>query len=1221
MRMTMTKYWLRFCFFLLAACTVHTGVLLAQDSTTQKDKRVPLRQAIEIIEKKWHTKFAYEHNLLAGKYTTARALEGATAEEVLKNVLYPNNLLFLYVSDNAYSIVARDARFFQAAPGSTEPGNAGATGLLSDGGAATHTLRGQVIDEKGAAMPFVNIWVKGTRRGVQTGDRGDFILNELLSTDTLVFSFVGYRMESIPVNRQASVTVQLYTTGKSTLDEVTVVSTGLQQLPKERATGSFATISGKTLEKIPSPNVLQRMEGQVPGVKVSIMAGDRSFIYGGGNQISINGGTRTVGMVDYDINIRGKSTLVGETFPLVVVDGAITDLDISTLNPDDVENITYLKDAAAASIWGIRAANGVIVVNTKKGRTTLAPAISFSANASIAERPNLGYLRRMNSAQQLGYEAELVKRGFINSFNINPSFFYYAGLYPNAGAVQALRLQAGAITQAQYNASIDSMSAIDNSGQIQRYLLHPATNQEYNLSVSGGNNNSSYYYSASYSKEDPNTRRTVGQRLTLTMNNSWKLFKIATLSTSLRGAFFQYYNNGIALSSLFPTNGASALMPYMQIADAKGNGISYDRINPAFTATLPLAFVNWQYNYLDELRNNDNVQKDNDYSANVNLSIPIYKGISASVQYSNERIFSSGRIFNNPSSWYYRNLVNTYTPANTTTDINGLGISSGGILTVLNTTVNNYALRGQLSYDAIIHRIHQVNAIAGTEIRETNAGVGSSTLYGYNTSTGLSNNMDFSNTGYPTINGYALSIGGAPYQQDKRRRFLSYFGNAAYTLMEKYSLSFSARYDDYNNFGLDRKYRATPLWSGGVKWNIARENFMRRYTWIDNLSLRATYGVNGNISTTMYPFTAISLGGNDYRTGLPYAFISNLANPELKWEKTYVTNMGVDFGLWNGRLGGSVEYYHKKGKDLLYNFPINAAYAGTIDNGSLTRNAASMTGRGVDISLNGVVMSAKDFSWNMGLTFSYNINKLTDNRLDTSTISSYTISYSPAYIGNLVGYPTDKLLVFRNAGLDTNGLTRVFDRKGGMVSATQPLVFSDLKYAGHTAAPYFGGWNTTLRYRHFSFYALMTWQFGGVFLKPSVNGYMTAYYRLNYSVSGDIAKRWEQRGDETKTNVPGLNGTGSQVNYSLSRYQYSDINVLSSDYVRLREVSLTYDLPLAWISKWQAKGASLGVAVRNVGLLWRANKQGYDPDFIGYANGSYSLPASRSYNFSFKLNF
>jgi len=1219
--MRISTYWLRFCFCLVLTQLSRTGFLMAQSEPVAVDKKIPLRQALEIIEKKWHTKFAYEHDLLKAKFTTNNALLGATVEEVLKNVLYPNNLLFLYVSENAYSIVARDARFFQGNEATPGPAAVTGAGPMTAGVSQGHALRGQVIDEKGTAMPFVNIWVKGTHRGAQTGDRGDFTIADLRPEDSLEFTFVGYRSETIAAGRQGSVTVQLYATNKSTLDEVTVVSTGLQQLPKDRATGAFSTISGKILEQIPSPNIIQRLEGLIPGVKVNILSSDRSFIYGGGNQISLNGGTRTVGKNDYDMSIRGTSTLQGESFPLIVVDGAITEMDISTLNPDDIENISFLKDAAAASIWGIRAANGVMVITTRKGHISQAPSITFSANATVSERPRLSYQRTMNSTQMLGYEAELVQRGFLNANNIDGSSIYGASYYPNAGAVLALKLKAGTITQAAYNAAIDSMSAIDNSGQVQKYLLHPATNQEYNLAISGGNYNSNYYYSASYSKENPNTQRTVGQRLTLTMNNSWKLFRIATLSTSLRGSFFHYANNGMDLSSLYPNTGSAVLLPYMLLADNKGKSVSYDRMNPDFTASLPAGYQSWQYNYLDELRLNNNVQKDNNYSVNINLTVPLYKGISGSVQYSNERTFSQGRVFYDPNTYYYRSFINGFTSPFSTPVANSIGITSGGILNMINTTENNYALRGQLAYDRTLNRIHQINAIAGSEIRETNTGQGTTNLYGYNTETGFATDVNYSYTGYETIYGYNQSISGAPSQGDKRRRFLSYFSNASYTLLEKYTISGSARYDDYNNFGLNRKYRATPLWSSGLKWNLGKEHFMKDITWVDNLAIRATYGVNGNISTTTYPFTAISLSGNDYSTGLPGAYISSMANPELKWEKTYVTNLAVDFALFGNRLSGSVDYYRKNGKDLLYTFPINSAYAGGVANQGLTRNSASMTGRGVDIALNGIVMNSRSFTWNMGLAFSYNVNKLTENRFDTSTISSYYISYYPQGIGNLKGYSTDKLLVFRNAGLDSRGLSKVYDKKGDSVTALSPLTFSDLKYAGHTTAPFFGSWNTTLRYKHFSLYALLTYQFGGVFMKPSINTYITTYYNDYYSISGDIAKRWQQPGDELKTKVPGLNGTAQEVAYSLNRYQNSDINVLSSDYIRVREISLNYELPAAFMNKWSAKGGSIGLAVRNLGLLWKANNQGYDPDFVGYANGSYSLPASRSYNFSLKLNF
>ncbi|TDX01573.1 SusC/RagA family TonB-linked outer membrane protein [Dinghuibacter silviterrae] len=1186
-------------------------------------KTITLQEALSRIEQRFQAKFAYEHNLLKGKTTNESALDGKTIEEVLKNVLYPNNLLFLYVNENTYSIVARDARFFQApAVAAGAPQGAGAmsgagaspggAAALSDAGGA-RALRGQVLDETGTPLAFVNVWLKGTRVGTQTTDRGEFFLRGVSAGDTLVFTYVGRTPLAVAVlNPESALTITMIPSGKRTaLDEVTVVSTGLQQLPKERVTGSFVTIGAKELSQVPTANVIQRLEGQLSGVQISVLAGDRSFLYGGaGNQLSINGGTRTTGTNDYNMQIRGTSTFMGESFPLVVVDGAITDLDLSTLNPNDIDNITFLKDAAAASIWGVRAANGVMVINTKKGRNASAPQVSFSAGTMVSGKPDLGYLRLMNSRQEIGYETELVQKGFLTAQNLDGSSYFSAGYYPHTAAALALELQAGTITQAAYQQSIDSLGAIDNTGQIRKYLLQPASNQQYDLSVSGGTGTSTYFYSASYNDEKTNTVGNEGKRLTLTLNNSWKLFKVATLSTSLKGAFFRYQNEGLSLTTLFPTSGKQTLLPYMQLVDTKGSSISYDVYNPAWTGTLS-GYADWRYNYMDELHNSDDVQKDENYSANIRLDVPVYRGLSASLQYSNERLFSDHRVFYNPQTFYYRNLVNYYA--------GNLGLTSGGILNLINTTENNYALRGQLAYDRTLGHLHQVNAIAGSEIRQTEEGQGTSTLYGYDTQTGQSANVDFSDNGYTTVAGYNSPLTGAPAQQDKERRYLSYFGNAAYTFMERYSLSASARYDDYNNFGLQQRYRATPLWSAGAQWNLGKEAFLRNVRWLGHLGLRATYGVNGNISTSVYPFTNIYPTGNDYTTGLPTTTVINLANPELKWEKTYVTNVGVDFGLFQDRLSGSVDVYRKRGTDLLYQFPIDAALAGTIGGGYLERNASSMTGKGVDISLSGLLLSNNNWSWHVGGNLSYNTNKVTDNRFDTSSISNYTVSYAPVGIPNVVGYPTDKVFAFRNAGLNAIGMTRVYNAEGDTVSATSPVYFKDLKYAGRRTAPFFGGMNSSLRYKRFTLYALLTYQFGGVFQKPTVDNYITGFYNLNYSVVGDIARRWENPGDENKTKVPGLNSSAFLTNYSLVRYQYSDANILSSDYIRLREVSLTYQVPV-WRQRI-VKSASVALAVRNLGLLWRANKQGYDPDFVALPSRSNSLPAAKSFNFSLNVNF
>lgn len=1207
--------------FLVALFSAITLLAAAQKG---KEKQLPLSDALQVIQKRFGTQFAYEHDLLAGKFTYAELIKGKQVEEVLKNVLYPNNLIFLYVSDNTYSIVARNANFFGGL--NTKTVEITVSPRIGD---QAFALRGTVNNQRGEPVGYASVWVKGTNQATQTNDRGGFLLPAVQVGNTLQISAMGYNPYETTVTGSAKIDVVL-STNMRMLDEVAVVSNGYQQISKERATGAAVIIDSKKIADYPSPNIIQRLEGIVPGVQINLLASDRSFTYQSGSGLTLpagaNSATRTNSNNDYAIAIRGRSNLSGqfsESFPLVVVDGAITELDLSTLNPNDIDNITFLKDAAAASIWGIRAANGVIVVTTKKGKRRDAPNVNFSTNVMFSGKPDLNYLRVMNSAQQLSYEKELVDRNFLPAIAGNS--YFNATQNVSQGTYLAQQLKAGTITQAQYNSQVAALSAIDNRPQISKYILQPANSQQYNLSVDGGNGNNTYYYSVSYSRERPNTVGTLGRRLTATLNNSWKLFNYATLSTSLKGAFFDMQDNGIGQAVLYRPS-STVLMPYQLLADANGNGISYDRLNPAFTSSLPAGYRDWRYNYLDELANADNTQKNNNYVANINLKLPIINGLSANAFYNVERTYGRLRKYSNQQTYDFRNLVNYYTYPGAAT--NSLGITNGGILNTLNTDQYDYSLRGQLDFDRAFGK-HRITALAGTEIRETNIGQGGQTLFGYNTQTGLTNStINFSSTPtYAYVGGFSaatlttFNFGGYPTQVDKRRRFLSYFGNAAYTYNDRYTLSGSVRYDDYNNFGLDRKYRATPLWSSGFKWNANREDFLKDVSWVDNLALRATYGVNGNVALSNYPYTWISVS-NDFVTNQPSASIIAPANPELRWEKTYEGNLGVDFSLFSSRISGSIDYYQKRGRDLLFQFPIGAAYVGNIGNGTLVRNTASMNGSGIDAALNGILFTNNNWSWNAGLVFSYNTNKVIDNRFSESLYSSY-YGYSPSSISYIKGYSTDKLLVYRNAGLDKNGLTQIADANGNIIPATQSVItdFGVLKYAGRTVAPYHGGFNTSLRYKAFTLMAQLTYQFGGVFLKQSIQSYLTSTRNLSYGLDAAIAQRWQKPGDELTTNVPGLNGTASSVYYSQVRYQNSDINVLKSDYIRLRQLGLTYRIPASLLSRFKIQGAQAGLAVNNLGLLWRANKEGYDPDFLAYPGYTNNLPPVPSYNMSLSVNF
>lgn len=1189
------------------------GQNVAEVNVTLGLNHESFESAIKKIESTTQFRFVYRNEdvKVLKNITLQPAMRsvGQTLDLILKNTAYSYKQL-----NNSIMLVKKP--------------EAGVADKVTVAASSRHYVKVYVTDEQGEFLAFANVTVKGyPRLAEQTNQEGLANIFSVSDKDELIISFVGYVSQTVLIGTQESIHVKLLRDPTSTLKEVSVISNGYQTLPKERSTGAFATVTAKDLEKIPVPNLVQRLEGLVPGLQVSVQAGDRSFDYANTQQ-AINGGTRTVGQNDYNLTIRGTSTISGasESFPLVVIDGAVSNLDLSTINPNDVDNVTFLKDAAAASIWGIRAANGVIVITTKKGSNNAIPKISFSTNFTVSEKPRLSYLKTMNSAQELSYEKELVDRGFISDIG-NASYSYAAANVRPQGTLLAEQLKAGTITQAQYNAQVSALSAIDNRSQISKYLLQPAQSQQYNLGISGGSDYSNYYYSASYSKELPNDRGNSAGRLTLNLTHNWKLFKVADLAVNVKGASFKYVNNGIGFTSLYAAS-ATPLMPYNLLKDANGNNVAYDRAVPSsYAATLSSARPNWQYSYLDELANSDNTQKDNDYTATINLRVPIIKGLSASALYSTERTFSTTRIYYSPQSYYFRNFINTYTAPTAAT--NSIGISNGGILFLNNTNNNNYSARGQLDFSRTFNTIHQITALGGIELRQTQLGQGIQTLYGYNTSSGQSiginaGNTNATNIGYATIAGYNSNLSSPTSQGDKERRYLSYFGNASYTLNSRYVLTGSVRYDDYNNFGLDRKYRATPAWSGGLKWNITDEEFMKPLTWINNLSLRGTYGVNGNISTTIYPFTYIAIS-TDATTAQPSSSIISPANPALRWEKTYVTNLGLDFGFLSNRITGSLDFYNKRGTDLLASFTVNPTYLGTTTS-SLIENSSKLNGKGVDLGLNGIVYNGSKVRWSIGGAFSYNTNKIDDPRYTAQyTTSPYaTTSYFayPTNISLLNGYATDKILVFRNAGLDANGLTQVYDANGNIVKATTPGIptLSSLKYAGRRTAPFYGSWNTSLRYNAFTFYGLITYQFGSVFLRPTPVNYATNNYNVKYDLNADIANRWTKPGDEATTNVPGLNGTATAVNTSLYRYDYSDINVLKGDYIRLRELSISYNLPVAFLNKIMIKSANIGLAARNLGLLWTANKQGYDPDFVNSLGYTYSLPASRSYVVSLNVN-
>jgi len=1162
---------------------------MAAGGITIKQKDITLQDAISAVKQQANVFVMYENGTVKADQRISLNLTDASLQTAMEAICSESGLH--YEIKGQYVLLTRT------------PDN-------TAGGTSGNRVTGRVTDETGEPLAGVTIVISGKAAGTVTNIDGYYSL-KAKKGDRLKFRYIGMHPAEITVDNDHEINIAMQNDAQ-TLSEVEVVSTGYQSLSKERATGSFASISSAELKKVPTPNIVQRLEGQVSGMKIDVFAGDKTFAYTNTLQ-SANSSTRTMGAADYNMSIRGVNTLTGEKMPLIVVDGVISDFDISSIDPNNIENITVLKDAAAASIWGSRAANGVIVITTKKGEKGQRPQVGFSATWMTQDKPDLDYLNELTSAQTLDYEKEIVDKGFL--YESVPTSYYAAQTYFNEGVRLAFDLKNGKISQEQYDARVASLSAINNHDQISKYALRRASSQQYNISVNGGGNNSTYFYSASYAKENPSAKGNSASRLNLNLSNSWKLFNRATLTTKFAGTFFKYKNNALSLNQ-FLGGGTVKMMPYHNLVDENGRGIDYDVLNPEWTSTLGDAYKPWTYNFIREMELNDNNQRTDNYTANINLDIPIYWGISSNTTVAFERSYTKAEIWYSPESYYMRDMMNYYTPIGATT--NTLGIRNGGLFKQ-HSDNRNWTFREQLNYDATLGGIHRINAIAGLEMRQTYVEQGSFTIYGYNPETGLEDTkLDLSsNQTYDCIAGYKTSFnyGGYPNEINRRRRFLSYYGNVGYMLLDRYYLSASVRYDDYNNFGLDRKYRAKPFYSFGAKWNLSREKFLEHTSWINNLDIRATYGINGNISLDSYPYTKLYYTSN-WITNQPSAGISALANPQLRWEKTNTINIAVDYSLFNYRLSGSIDYYHKKSRDLLYSFPFSSTIVGNIGNSMMTRNVVGINGDGIDFSVNGIVYQDKDWNASVGGNISWNKNEVTDNPFFKEDQYLSNINASPAYIGMIGGYPTDKMFAFRYAGLDENGSPLVYNRDGEKLKPSDKIdSIDDLVNIGHQNPTVYGGINLNIRWKDFTLYSLFTYQFGGHFFRPTMSSYVTNAYS-KWDLSDDIADRWRQPGDENHTIVPALTSDYTAVN----RYKYADVNVEKSDYLRWRQVSLTYNISSSLLSKIHISSANLTLSMSNIGLLWKANKAGLDPDYTS-GLGSLNLPPEKAYSLTLNINF
>lgn len=1099
-------------------------------------------------------------------------------------------------------------------------------------------LSGQVLNEAGYPMLGAIVRVGGTKKVTSTDVEGRFFLKDVDPQGTLIISYVGYRTDTITIAGKTKFIVKM-DPQLNQIQEVRIVSTGYQDLPKERATGSFESISKVQLQHSTDPNLIRRLEGITTSMD---FRNDLRPV----NSSNLNAQRSPL----VNLTIRGKNTLnenenadLNGNFSgqvLVVIDGIASPYSIDKVNPNDVESVTILKDAAAASIWGSRAANGVIVIKTKKGGYNSKLRVSLSSNLNVTEKIDLFY----NKTMQIGDFVEAQKLQFLNANKPLPavsisSLYGQETVSPVAEILDAWKFK-GLTTEQEAMAQLEALKNNDIRRDYTKYFLRNAFTQSHALSIDGGSEKFNYRVSGGYDKSLNNTRNSGLDRIVLTYNASARPVKNLELQGNIS---YNVQNNkeqaeenritGIANSTFFP---------YSRLMDEQGNPAELTKTyRPGFIDLFESTytggqFLSWRYKPLEDINEGYSTLKSQNLNLNFSSTYQILKGLSLQATYN----YNTGRNEDNSlyrqNSFYMRNLINYFTTSLASTDpktgnpvtpyVRQLPL--GGQYTTGLTKSSNQTLRGQLNLNKSWNEKHEISAIAGLDLAQNYSILKTDGYYGYNESTLRSDNKLDYKTMIPIIFAEDFSGYNGEYISnlsrgflDNKVRTLSWYANTAYTFNRKYTLSASVRKDLSSEFGRGTNQKGTPYYSVGGSWNIAAEPFYHSELF-PVLTFRSTFGYNGNVNPSILARPLITYSDVNGDNELPYAYTSfgtGISNNKLRPEKTGIWNIGMDFGLKGNRLSGSLQYYNKKTTDLLANGELDPSTGYT----NITYNTGNLMGYGIDLNLNSLNVQSGLFKWNTNVLFSYNKVKVTKLYAATTSLAGNVVSNSSGSYNE--GYDLSRMFGYRWAGLDPetgdprgylNGeIVSIADNAAGNAAyqGIQNASLSEVRYFGSAVPVYYGAVRNTFSYGNFSVSANLMYKLGYYFRRPSSQ--ILNYSQLNSNIPSiqgiEYQNRWQKPGDELHTNVPSAIYTSSNLNRD-NFYKYAEINVLKGDHIRLQELNFSYTITPG--KSWFIKNPRVSANVNNLGIIWKANKEGIDPEVFDYPN-------PRSYSFGFSANF
>jgi TonB-linked SusC/RagA family outer membrane protein len=1052
-------------------------------------------------------------------------------------------------------------------------------------------VTGTVVDETGE--PLIGVYVRDKVNNINaiTDGDGKFSVKVPQGGATLTLTYMGMKPIIQKVKPGQKVRWVMQENVKQMKD---VVITGYQQLDRRNLTSSVTSVDMKDIEIPGIASVDKMLEGRIPDLVLTNNSGE------------INATPR--------LRVRGTSTLIGNREPLWVLDGIIltdpVDLSpdvlndpdyvnrignaIAGINPQDIQRIDVLKDAAATALYGTRAANGVIVVTTKSGREGK-PTVNYSAQLTLRKRPYYsdGKINLMNSAERVQFSQFLAEEHYAYPSNMS-----------KVGYEEALRqLYAGEITRQEFNSAIEKMKT-ENTDWFS-LLCRNSLSQDHSVSVSGGSDKVRYYTSLGVTQQNDVVRGAQNNRYTAMAKINYDISSKLKAELNING---NISSRDYAASDVNVIDYAYNTNRIIPARNADGTYFTYLKYN-----TSNDLYGNYPYSILKEMDNSGTEQSSNSVITTLNLR---YKPIEDLFF---NAIFSANVSNSTIDEWHGENSFYVYCLRGTVdeTPKSNSYCPYGGELSRQHTGQKGWTARLQGNYNKYLGagRKHNINVALGLEAssNKTEGDRYKQRCYFKDRGMSFATNVPLTYTNY-----WSWMQGNVPVITSAKTNMVSAYTTLTYGYKNLFSVNMNGRYDGSNKFGSRSNEKLLPIWSVSGNANLA--DIMKiKADWLDLLTLKASYGQQGNMLDDQASELIIRKGSFDGFYNEFTSTVSNFANPDLKWEKTHSTNVGLETAILHNRIQLGLEYYHKRTTDAFMNKTISEVNGFT----SYVVNSGDITNQGFNITLTATPIKTKDFYWILSGNMSKIYNKVTTR----PGAESYELNDFLTGKAIVEGMPVGTFYSYRFMGLspvDGGPLIDIWDERQAELKTADKYTFytSVLTPTGSREPSITGSFNTTFTYKQ--------WRLGATFLYSAgaktrlfrmFDGFSSGrVFRSEVNANRDLLDRWMKPGDEERTNIPAIICGGSphldvytkpwteNTNYygpklhsnAWTMYDYSDVRVVSANYLKFSNLNLTYEFSKKQLERMRMQRLAITLSAYNIYTFCNKELRGQTPTQGGF---------------------